>query len=327
MLGKELTIHVLEDHEEKIEPYITKALEEHGEWRTKIFHKTNRIVLYSDSAGGHSLYRKFSCLLIDDANLDGTIGCFIKFENCGDSAYNGKMYAVTCEHVVQPENNNAFISFFTRNDQELELKEFSTRIELSHVDREVPMDIALLPVEESCDAFNFERDEYCIVYDDEISELSYENVNVQKQGAITELTHGEILELDGSYELTVNGEKEWYDHLIVVKSSVPDEVFSEKGDSGSLVTLTRNNGDGEIHNGKALSMVFAGTENDEEEEVVKLTYTFPFAEAIDILLERNQIENDYVILSKFVSKTRVMNYYLYLTCVIKISRSKFNDIK
>ena len=320
MLGKELTIHVLEDHEEEIEPYITKALEEHpfdGEWRTEIFHKINRIVLYSDSAGGHSLYRKFSCLLKDDANLDGTIGCFIKFENCGDSAYNGKMYAVTCEHVVQPENDNAFISFFTRNDQELELKEFSTRIELSHVDREVPMDIALLPVEESCDAFNFERDEYCgIVYDDEISKLSYENVNVQKQGAITELTHGEILELDSSYELTVNGEKEWYDHLIVVKSSVPDEVFSEKGDSGSLVTLTRNNGDDEIHNGKALSMVFAGTENDEEEEVVKLTYTFPFAVAIDILFEKNHIENDYVILSKFMSTARgVMNYYLYLTCV------------
>ena len=314
MLGKELTIHVLEDHEEEIEPYITKALEEHsfdGEWRIEISHKTDSIKLYS---GGHSLYRKFSRLLTDAANPDGTIGCFIKFENYGDSAYNGKMYAVTCKHVVKPENNNAFISFYTEN--ELELKEFLTNIKLFDVDRNVPMDIALLPVEESCDAFNFERDEYCEVYDDEISELSYENVNVQKQGAITELTHGEILELDSSYELTINGEKEWYDHLIVVKSSVPDEVFSDKGDSGSLVTLTRNNGDGEIHNGKALSMVFAGTENDEEEEVVKLTYTFPFAEAIDILLERNQIENDYVILSKFMSTARgVMNYYLYLTCV------------
>ena len=127
VLGKRLTIHVLEDHEEEIEPCITEALEKHpfdGEWRTEIFHNTDSIKLYSDSAGGHSLYRKFSRLLTDAVNPDGTIGCFIKFENGdsdGDSAYNGKMYAVTCKHVVQPENNNAFISFFTRNDQELEL--------------------------------------------------------------------------------------------------------------------------------------------------------------------------------------------------------------
>ena len=133
MLGKELIIHVLEDHEEEIEPCITKALKKHpfdGEWRTEIFYESDYIELYSDSAGGHSLYRKFSCLLKDDANLDGTIGCFIKFENCGDSAYNGKMYAVTCEHVVKPEKNNDFISFYTSNDK-LELGEFSRKIELN----------------------------------------------------------------------------------------------------------------------------------------------------------------------------------------------------
>ena len=133
MLGKELIIHVLEDHSEEIKQCIREALEKHpfdGEWRTAIFYETDYIELYSDSAGGHSLYRKLSCLLKDAANPDGTIGCFIKFENYGDSAYNGKMYAVTCEHVVKPEKNNDFISFYTRNDN-LELKEFPRKIELN----------------------------------------------------------------------------------------------------------------------------------------------------------------------------------------------------
>ena len=42
--GKELIIHVLEDHEEEIEPRIKDALGKHpfdGKWRTEIFYKTD----------------------------------------------------------------------------------------------------------------------------------------------------------------------------------------------------------------------------------------------------------------------------------------------
>ena len=201
---KELIIHVLEDHEEEIEPCIKDALGKHpfdGKWRTEIFYKADDIELYSDSAGGYSLYRKINGLLKDATNPDGTIGCFIKFEKDGNSAYNGKMYAVTCEHVAIPERNNNHISFCTSNDK-LELKEFSSRkIELSRIDREVPMDIALIPVEESCTAFNFKHDEYCNVYDGGIRELSHKKV--QKQGAITELTRGEIIEVSSTRKVMV----------------------------------------------------------------------------------------------------------------------------
>ena len=88
--------------------------------------------------------------------------------------------------------------------------------------------------------------------------------------------------------------------MIVIKSIVPDEVFSKRGDSGSLVTLTGSDDDDEeIQEGKAVSMVFAGKKSKIEknenkgdqnggEEKVKESYTFPLLEAIHILLEKTE---------------------------------------
>ena len=140
----------------------------------------------------------------------------------------------------------------------------------------------------------------------------------------------------------VNGKKVCYDDLIVIKSVVPDEVFSKRGDSGSLVTLTGSDDDDdeEIQEGKAVSMVFAGKKSKIEknenkgdqnggEEKVKESYTFPLLEAIDILLEKNNIENNYVILSKFVSKIHdEENAYVEPSSETnEVSKGNFNNVR
>ena len=207
-----------------------------------------------------------------------------------NESYTGKIYAVTCHHVVRPDEHDGLISFQTTVDDNLEnLRGFSKSIELEMLDKTVPVDIALLPVDKSCDAFNFEHDE-CKVYDGEISELKAKKV--QKQGAITGLTEGEIKCFD--YNAKIEGKI--YLHTILVESTMDEEPFSERGDSGSLVTLSRNPGD-KIH--EAVAMVLGGGKLGGK----KVSYTFDFPEAINLLLEiKYKIYNDYVILSKFGSE-------------------------
>ena len=75
-----------------------------------------------------------------------------------------------------------------------------------------------------------------------------------------------------------------------------EKPFSERGDSGSLVTLSRNPGD-KTH--EAVAMVLGGGKLGGK----KVSYTFDFPEAINVLLETEyRIYNDYVILSKFGSE-------------------------
>ena len=272
VVDEKLAIHVLEDHEKEAEPLIKEALKKHSfpaGWYIKTFRKTDHVEIYSNGVGGYSLYRHCD-LLLNNANIDGTIGCFIQFQESqehGDQSLDDKTYAVTCHHVVKPgrENDN-LVSFKTTVDGESE-EEFSKKIGLYMFDTTVPVDIALLPVNKSCDAFNFEHDE-CEVYDGEISELK--DTKVQKQGAITGLTEGKIIRTEFVWEI----EERWYNDLLVVESCLPDQVFSQPGDSGSIITLCRNSGE-ETH--EAVSMVFGGGEVNfnNGEKFLLLSHSYP----------------------------------------------------
>ena len=215
----------------------------------------------------------------------------LKFqEGQGNDTHTGKIYAVTCCHVVRPDECDDLISFQTTVDDRLEnLKSFSKEIEFRKLDVDVPVDIALLPVDKSCDAFNFKHGE-CKAYDGEISELNEKKV--QKQGAKTGLTEGKIK----SFDYTARIEGKVYLHTMMVESTMAREPFSEPGDSGSLVTLSRNP-DEETH--VAVAMVFGGGELEGK----KVSYTFNWLEGINLLLEECRIYNEYDILSEFRSET------------------------
>ena len=62
---------------------------------------------------------------------------------------------------------------------------------------------------------------------------------------------------------------------------------------------------------------------------MKESYTFPLLEAIDILLEKNNIENNYVILSKFVSKVHdEENAYVEPSSETNVvSKENFNNVR
>lgn len=82
VVDEKLAIHVLEDHEKEAEPLIKEALKKHSfpaGWYIKTFRKTDHVEIYSNGVGGYSLYRHCD-LLLNNANIDGTIGCFIQFQ-------------------------------------------------------------------------------------------------------------------------------------------------------------------------------------------------------------------------------------------------------
>ena len=296
VIDKKLVIHVLEDHKKEAEQLVKEALKKSpfpGGWYIKPWREINQMNFptksVGDSVGGYSLYRHRASLFNDLTDIHGTIGCFIQFkepQEHGDRYLDGQIYAVTCQHVAKPNEHNNLASFKTSND--VELKEFSKEIEFHcRLNLTVPsVDITLLPLMESCDAFHFEHDE-CTVHDGEISELI--GKEVQKQGAATGLTKGKIIST--GYACLIEGSR--HSSIIVVASCSPDEVFSKPGDRGSIVTLCRNAGE-EIH--EAVSMVFAGAMKNFGNGNEFVSLTFPLKDAMDFLLEKNNIDKDYVIL-------------------------------
>ena len=203
-----------------------------------------------------------------------------------EKKHDGNIYAVTCCHVAQPQKGNYSILFKTsRND---ESKEFSRNIAWYMLNREIPVDIALIPVKKPCDAFKFNHNK-CNKYTCDREELV--GKKVQKQGAVTKLTMGEIVSVNSDFSVKdANGEKCWYGNAIKVKST-EGKRFSKAGDSGSLVTLSRNTSD-ETH--QAVSIVFAGSKMT---DVNPVSYSFDFFKAVDLLIEENDIDNNFDILS------------------------------
>ena len=203
-----------------------------------------------------------------------------------EKKHDGNIYAVTCCHVAQPEKGKNLILFKTsRND---ESKEFSKNIAWYMLNSEIPVDIALIPVKKPCDAFKFNHNE-CNKYTCDREELV--GKKVQKQGAVTKFTRGEIVCVNSDVRVTdANGEKCWYGNAIRVKS-IEDKPFSKSGDSGLLVTLSRNTSD-ETH--QAVSIVFAGGTMTDGKPV---SYSFDLFKAVDFLMEKNDIDNNFDILS------------------------------
>lgn len=203
-----------------------------------------------------------------------------------EKKHDGNIYAVTCCHVAQPEKyKNSILFKTTRND---ESKEFSKNIVWYMLNSEIPVDIALIPVKKPCDAFEFNHNE-CNKYTCDREELV--GKKVQKQGAVTKLTRGEIVSVNSDFSVRdANGEKCWYGNAIKVKST-EEKPFSKAGDCGSLVTLSRNTSD-ETH--QAVSIVFAGTKLT---VVNPVSYSFDFFKAVDLLIEENNIDNNFDILS------------------------------
>ena len=291
VFGKDITIYVLEGHRDKAEKAIKNALEKYLEleptYLIETFYKTDWIKLHSESVGGHSISRCFP----DNIPEEGTIGCFLKLgETEGDSErrYDGKIYAVTCHHVAKPTVDEDSILFkTTTNDGQT--REFSREIEWYKLNREMPVDIALIPVEQSSEAFNFQHDD-CINYTCDIEELI--DKIVQKQGAKTNLTVGKIVAIRSNvYIKDGNGVEQLYKNMIKIESTNNDP-FSDNGDSGSLVTLARNPG----HNThEAVSIVLAGGVKNRKH----VSYTFDFPKALKELFIENDIDNEYTILSNF----------------------------
>ena len=283
-------IHISEGHEETTKKCVEETLKIFPQflpdkWFFEIWSETNCLKMHLASpvpVGGFDVHWQYP---FDDVNnIHGTIGCFFQ-------ALDGTMHAATCYHVVDNADDSIFSVTFKTIVDGVE-KEFSREIGLHKFDGTVPVDIALLPLMESCDAFHFEHDE-CTVHDGEISELI--GKEVQKQGAATGLTKGKIIST--GYACLIEGSR--HSSIIVVASCSPDEVFSKPGDRGSIVTLCRNAGE-EIH--EAVSMVFAGAMKNFGNGNEFVSLTFPLKDAMDFLLEKNNIDKDYVILSNLGSK-------------------------
>ena len=291
VFGKDITIYVLEGHRDKAKKAIKNAFKKYLElqltYLIETFYKTDWIKLHSESVGGHSISR----CLPDNSSEEGTIGCFLKLEETeGDSEkrYDGKIYAVTCHHVAKPTVDEDSILFkTTTNDGQT--REFSREIEWYKLNREMPVDIALIPVEQSSEAFNFQHDD-CINYTCDIMELK--DKIVQKQGAKSNLTVGKIVAIRSNvYIEDGNGEIQLYKNMIQIES-INNNPFSYPGDSGSLVTLSRNAGQ---NTHEAVSIVFAGGVKGGKQ----VSYTFDFPKAVKELFKENGIGNEYNILSNF----------------------------
>ena len=280
-------IHISEGHEETTKKCVEETLKIFPQFLPdkcffEIWSETNCLKMHSASpvpVGGFDVHWQYP---FDDINnRRGTIGCFFQ-------ALDGTMHAATCYHVVDNADDSIFSVTFKTIVDGVE-KEFSREIGLHKFDGTVPVDIALLPVMESCDAFHFEHDE-CKVYDGEISELNRKEV--QKNGATTGLTKGKITCDNYSCEM---GET-WYDNIVLVASST-SAPFSEGGDSGSIVTLCREGGE-TTH--KAVSMLFAG---GLKVRGISFSATFPLHKAMELL----NIHTNYVILRELGSNTHDNN--------------------
>ena len=276
-------IHISEGHEETTKKCVEETLKIFPQflpdkWFFEIWSETNCLKMHS-AVGGFDVHWQYP---FDDVNnIHGTIGCFFQ-------ALDGTMHAATCYHVVDNADDSIFSVTFKTIVDGVE-KEFSREIGLHKVDGTVPVDIALLPLMESCDAFHFEHDT-CEVYDGEISELI--GKEVKKNGATTGLTKGKITCDNYSCEM---GET-WYDNIVLVASST-NAPFSEGGDSGSIVTLCREGGE-TTH--KAVSMLFAGGLKVNE---IYFSATFPLHKAMQLL----NIHTNYVILRELGSNTHDNN--------------------
>ena len=280
-------INVFEDREDAARESIKKTLEKFpaftsDKWYIETWTETNCMKLHSNSAiGGFKLHWPSKK---GEKNF-GTIGCLLQ-------SLDGKIYGVTCDHVVDGLDNSSDQFSITVNKVTRTFpKENVSRI----LKPEEAVDIALLPLNESCDAFYFEHDE-CDVYSGEISGLK--GLSVQKNGAITALTKGEIISVDYVWKVRENKMPVIvYQHLILVASS-SDAEFSKEGDSGSIVTLCKGD-DEKTH--MAVSMVLGGGYK------MKLKHTsvaLPLRKAMDLLLQKEEnIDKGYVILSKLGSKT------------------------
>ena len=277
-------IHVLEGHEKAAKKCIEETLKTFPQflpdkWYIETWNETNCMKMHSKSpvaVGGFDVHCQYPFDDVKDIQSNGTIGCLFQSND-------GKIYAATCYHVVANADECTFsVPFKTTVDGVK--KEFSQKVGLHKLDSTV--DIALLPLTESCGVFNgFEHDE-CKVYDGEISELNRKEV--QKNGATTGLTMGGITCDNYSCEM---GET-WYDNIVLVASST-SAPFSEGGDSGSIVTLCREGGE-TTH--KAVSMLFAG---GLKVRGISFSATFPLHKAMELL----NIHTNYVILRKLGSNT------------------------
>ena len=285
-------INVFEDREDAARESIKKTLETFpaftsDKWYIETWTETNCMKLHSNSAvGGFELRWP----LKKGYKSVGTIGCLFQ-------SLDGKIYGVTCDHVVDGLDNSSDQFSITVNKV---TRTFPKENVLRMLKPEEAVDIALLPLNESCDAFDFEHDE-CDVYSGEISELM--RLSVQKNGAITTLTKGEIISVDYVWKVRENKMPEIvYQHLILVASS-SDAEFSKEGDSGSIVTHCRGV-DETTH--KAVSMVLGGgfEMNNDGGQLKHASVALPLRKAMDLLPQKEEnIGNGYVILSKLESKT------------------------
>ena len=311
-------IHVLEGHEETAKKCIEETLKTFPQflpdkWYIKTWNETNCLKMHSKSpeaVGGFDVHCQYP---FGDKYIqgDGTIGCLFQSND-------GKIYAATCYHVVaKPDGCTSSVSFETTVDGVK--KEFSKEIGLHKLDSTV--DIALLPLTESCGVFNgFEHDE-CEIYDGKLI-----GKEVQKNGAQTGLTKGKVIceKYDGVIieralvrkEVQRNGAQtgltkekiicdnnthvnpeSWYENVILVADFSSNVPFSKSGDSGSLVTLCREGGE-KTH--KAVSMLLGGDlEVLHENNEFIASGTFSLHKAMQSL----NIDTNYVILSKLGSKT------------------------
>ena len=278
-------INVFEDRQDAARESIKKTLEKFpaftsDKWYIETWTETNCMKLHSNSAiGGFKLH--------SEKNF-GTIGCLLQ-------SLDGKIYGVTCDHVVDGLDNSSDPFSITVNKV---TRTFPKENVLRMLKPDEAVDIALLPLNESCHAFDFEHDE-CVLYSGEINELMHSSV--QKKGATTPFTEGNIMSVDYSWKLRVKMSVVSYKHLLLVASSSNAE-FSKEGDSGSIVTLCK--GDDETTH-KAVSMVFGGGSDMVYRKQLRHTsMTLPLPKAMDLLQQKEEnIGKGYVILSKLGRKT------------------------
>ena len=309
-------VHVLEGHEKAAKKCIEETLKTFPQflpdkWYIETWNETNCMKMHSKSpvaVGGFDVHCQYPFDDVKDIQSNGTIGCLFQSND-------GKIYAATCYHVVaNADECTSSVPFKTTVDGVK--KEFSKRIGLHKLDSTV--DIALLPLTESCGVFNgFEHDE-CKVYDGKIIKKE-----VQKNGAQTGLTKGKVIsegyngviieevwvkkKVQSTCDQTgltkeeiiytlVKRERSCKNLILVgVPSNGTVLPFSEKGDSGSIVTLCRKGGE-KTH--KAVSMVLGGDMNLPKTGFIA-SGTFSLHEAMQSL----KIDTNYVILSKLGSKT------------------------